>query len=60
VGLQCAVLRSMNRLLDESQEESVLNALDGCDFKTWPHLSAHKKHIMYKWKLESPSVAMVI
>lgn len=50
----------MNRLLDELQENNILTALDGCCFNTWPRLSAYKNYHTYEWKLDSPSVAMVI
>lgn len=60
VGLQCAVLRSVNRLLNESEEKKLFIALENCNFTTWPLLSAHKStYHAYEYKLESSSVAMV-
>ena len=60
VGLQCAVLRSVNRLLHESQEEKIFTALEGCSLTTWPHLSLHKDYHIYECKLQSSNVAMVM
>ena len=59
VGLQCAVLRSVNRLLNESQERRLFTALEDCCF-SWPLLSLHKNYTTYECKLHSSSVAMVM
>ena len=58
VGLQCAVLRSVNRLLNEWQEKRILTALEDCSFN-WPHLSAYSAHHIHKCKLQSSTVSMV-
>ena len=60
VGLQCAVLRSVNRLLHESQEGTILTALEDCCFTTWPLLSLHKDYHIHECKLQSSNVAMVM
>lgn len=57
VGLQCAVLRSVNRLLNECQEKRILTALEDSTL-IWPRLSAHKNYV-YECKLQSSTVAKV-
>jgi len=57
VGLQCAVLRLINRLLNDSKGDELLSALDGCCLATWPQVGGH---IINTSNSKSPNVAMVI
>ena len=56
VGLQCAVLRLVNRLLNDSKGDELLSALDGCSLATWPQVA---DHVISSNKSESSGIAMV-
>jgi len=56
VGLQCAVLRLVNRLLSDSKGDELLSALDGCCLAAWPQVT---NHLIHAKKLESSGIAMV-
>jgi len=56
VGLQCAVLRLVNRLLNDSKGDELLSALDGCCLATWPQVA---DHLLNTGKSEYSGIAMV-
>ena len=57
VGLQCAVLRLLNRLFHEYQEQCIFTALKDCCLK-WPHLSSYGGYHS-DCKIQSSTAAMV-
>ena len=56
VGLQCAVLRLVNRLLNDSKGDELLSALDGCCLTAWPQVVDHRLNTS---KSEYSGIAMV-